>query len=298
MTSDVMVSPFKITGHVADPVFSIPAGTYTSAQSVAITSTTTDATIYYTTDGTEPGQSSGTLYSGAVAITSSANLNAIAIKADWDSSPVTNVAYRISAVPPQSSVVAGIYNETKSIVLTSATSGAEIRYTTGDGSQAAPTSTTGTVFSTPITVDQNMTIKAIARHAALDDSDAVSFGYELKPYPPTFDPLPGQYMDASVTVNLASATPGVSYLYTTGDGNQAAPTATSGNLGSSVSLGASGTIKAIAKKTGWSISDVTTATYSLNSLTIQVPLVLQHQLSNGRIFLILFRMRSRLAIRK
>ncbi|OHE63062.1 MAG: hypothetical protein A2001_15510 [Treponema sp. GWC1_61_84] len=271
MTSDVMVSPFKITGHVADPVFSIPAGTYTSAQSVAITSTTTDATIYYTTDGTEPGQSSGTLYSGAVAITSSANLKAIAIKADWDSSPVTNVAYRISAVPPQSSVAAGIYNETKSIVLTSATSGAEIRYTTGDGSQAAPTSTTGTVFSTPIAVDQNMTIKAIARHAALDDSDAVSFGYELKPYPPTFDPLPGQYMDASVTVNLASATPGVSYLYTTGDGNQAAPTATSGNLGSSVSLGASGTIKAIAKKTGWSISDVTTATYSLNSLTIYPP---------------------------
>jgi hypothetical protein len=266
--SDVAEAIYKITGHASAPALTVAAGTYTSAQTVGMSCGTPGAKIYYTIDGTEPSETGGTLYSGAVPISASCTLKARAYKQDWDGSALTSAAYRITAVPPLSSVPVGTYNDSKSVALSSATLGAEIRYTTGDGTQAAPTATTGTVYSTPIPVEQNLTIKAIARGAGLDDSDAVSFAYELKPYAPTFDPPPGDYLDASMIVTLASATPGAGFLYTIGDGSQAAPTAISGNLGSSVSLNASRTVKAIAKKAGWSVSGVSGAVYTLGVSTV------------------------------
>ena len=48
---------------VSTPTFSPAGGTYTSAQSVAISDATSGATIYYTTNGTMPTTSS-TEYSG------------------------------------------------------------------------------------------------------------------------------------------------------------------------------------------------------------------------------------------
>ncbi|HEO65580.1 MAG TPA: hypothetical protein ENI73_06885, partial [Spirochaetes bacterium] len=56
----------------------------------------------------------------------------------------------------------GTYASTQSVSIFTTTSGATIRYTTGDGTQAAPTSTTGTLYSVPFSVSSSMIIKAIA----------------------------------------------------------------------------------------------------------------------------------------
>jgi hypothetical protein len=52
---------------VAIPTFNPPGGTYLSAQNVTISTTTPDASIYYTTDGTDPTTNS-TLYTGSFVI--------------------------------------------------------------------------------------------------------------------------------------------------------------------------------------------------------------------------------------
>ena len=80
------------------PVFSPPAGTYTSAQSVTISDATSGATIYYTTDGTTPTTSSA-LYTGPITVSSSETLEAIAVKSGNTNSAVASAAYTITPPP-------------------------------------------------------------------------------------------------------------------------------------------------------------------------------------------------------
>lgn len=79
---------------VAAPAFSVAEGTYSSAQSVEITCTTSGAKIYYTTDGKEPTNAS-TLYTEAITVDKSMTIKAIAY-ADADNySDVATATYSI-----------------------------------------------------------------------------------------------------------------------------------------------------------------------------------------------------------
>lgn len=82
----------------AAPAFSPAAGTYASAQSVTLTSSTSGATIRYTTNGTNPTATTGTIYSGPVSIAATTTLKAIAYKSGLTDSVVTSGAYTIT--PP------------------------------------------------------------------------------------------------------------------------------------------------------------------------------------------------------
>jgi PA14 domain/Chitobiase/beta-hexosaminidase C-terminal domain/Divergent InlB B-repeat domain len=84
---------------VAAPVFNPTPGTYSSAQSVTITSATAGAFIRYTMDGSTPSASVGTLYSGPVPVGSTMTLKAMAFKTGMDDSAVTSGTYTINSVP-------------------------------------------------------------------------------------------------------------------------------------------------------------------------------------------------------
>ena len=64
---------------VAAPTFSPAGGTYTSAQNVTISTTTSGATIYYTTDGSTPSSHS-TVYSTPILVSGNMTIKAIAVK--------------------------------------------------------------------------------------------------------------------------------------------------------------------------------------------------------------------------
>lgn len=84
---------------VATPTANPVAGTYTSAQSVELSTATPEATIYYTTDGTAPTTSS-TEYTEAITVNADTTIKAIAVKEDWADSDVLTAAYKINVMDP------------------------------------------------------------------------------------------------------------------------------------------------------------------------------------------------------
>ena len=90
VTSSTQTAP-KLT--VAAPVFK-PDGTtsFRGTQTVEISCATPGASIYYTTDGTMP-TSNSTAYNGAISLTSTTTIQAIAVKADMNDSAVAAVTF-------------------------------------------------------------------------------------------------------------------------------------------------------------------------------------------------------------
>lgn len=103
---------------VATPTFSPAAGEYSEAQNVTISCTTEGATIYYTTDGTDPTNES-TQYSGAIAVDETTTIKAIAY-VGTDASTVATAEYTI--VEPLSQItIAAAREQATGEVLTAGT---------------------------------------------------------------------------------------------------------------------------------------------------------------------------------
>jgi len=83
---------------VAAPTFSVAGSTYASAQKVALSSTTSGASIYYTTNGAAP-TSSSTLYTDSLTVSASETIRAVAVL-NGVSSEVTSATYTITPVTP------------------------------------------------------------------------------------------------------------------------------------------------------------------------------------------------------
>jgi hypothetical protein len=90
------VETLALTPTVATPTFSPVAGTYTSVQTVAITSATSGASIRYTTNGSTPSETAGTPYSGPVTVSSTETINAIAYETGMSDSVVAAASYTIN----------------------------------------------------------------------------------------------------------------------------------------------------------------------------------------------------------
>lgn len=84
---------------VATPGFSPAGGTYTSAQNVTISCTTSGAIIRYTTDGSTPTSSSAQ-YTGAILIESTKTIKAIAMASGMNNSAIASATYTFSTTPP------------------------------------------------------------------------------------------------------------------------------------------------------------------------------------------------------
>jgi Chitobiase/beta-hexosaminidase C-terminal domain/Legume lectin domain len=251
---------------VATPTFSPSGGAYTSTQSVTISDATSDATIYYTTNGTAPTTSS-TEYSGPITVSSTETLKAIAAATGDNNSAVGFAAYNITppttVSTPTFSPPAGAYTSAQSVTISDATSGAAIYYTTNG---TAPT-TSSIEYSGPITVNSTETLEAIAVAAGATNSAVASAAYTITSAlpvvsTPTFSPVAGTYTSAQ-SVIISDATSGATIYYTT---NGTTPTTSSTKYSGPITVSSTEMLQAIAASTGDTNSAVASAAYTISAL--------------------------------
>ena len=163
--------------YTVDPIFNPVGGTYTTAKTIQIKSTTSGSVVHYTTDGSTPTEASPVL--GTLKLSSgTTTVSAIAVTSGMGDSRVVQCTYYFQpAVPggtvgaPAFSPVQGTYFSNINIKIKSQTTGAKIYYTT-DGS--APT-TSSKVYSTaiPLAPGSAMTINAFSFKAGLTSSPII-----------------------------------------------------------------------------------------------------------------------------
>src|ERR1035437_5446532 len=159
----------------------------------------------------------------------------------------------------------GTYVGTQQVAITSETSGATIKFTL-DGTAPGPAN--GTVYTAPIAVSVNATLKAITSKTNMVDSDIASGDYKIKPEAITFTPLPGNYTTVQ-TVTLACPTPGVTIKYTL---DESAPSKTNGVVYTvPINLSSNLTLQAIAYKTGMEDGDVAMGDYTFQLTRVVKP---------------------------
>lgn len=83
----------RVDGIVEDTKFSVDRGFYEAPIQVAITTNVPDAQIRYTTDGTPPSETEGTLYTGPITISETSVLRAIGYKAGFRSTGIDTHTY-------------------------------------------------------------------------------------------------------------------------------------------------------------------------------------------------------------
>jgi len=100
----VVTATYTLTlQQAATPTFSPTGGTYTSAQSVALSDTTSGAAIHYTTDGSTPTAAS-TTYTVPISVTATTTINAMATASGLANSAVASATFTIG---PLAVVTAG-----------------------------------------------------------------------------------------------------------------------------------------------------------------------------------------------
>ena len=244
----------------ATPTFTLKPGIYTALQTVAITSTTSGATIYYTTDGTTPTVSS-TVFTGAITVSQTETIKAIAVVSGYLNSAVASATYTINlpvVATPVLSLKSGNYVGVQKVTITDTTAGAAIYYTVNG---TTPTSAS-TKYSGAITIGSTTTLKAIGIRTGYTNSAVTAATYTIT-LPMVATPVlslkSGSYVGAQ-KVTIADATSGAAIYYTV---NGATPTSASAKYTGALTISSTTTLKAMAVASGYANSAVATATYAI-----------------------------------
>ena len=148
-------------------------GLYNTNQSVSLGVTEAGARVRYTTDGSDPTATTGTLYDGQqIEVTGDTTIKTLVVDAAGNPGAVTPFEYRIDKIAPvlQTSLAGGTFDTAQVLSFTSdAPDLDEIRYTT-NGSTPNRSSN---LYSVPIRIASTQTVRAIAYDAAGNASRVV-----------------------------------------------------------------------------------------------------------------------------
>ncbi len=180
-----------LSSSVATPTFSPVEGAVASGTDVTINCSTPNSTIYYelTTNGGEPSTptTESTQYTSAINITTATKIKAIAIdnNGTLSNSEIASASYTIAepCETPTFSEAAGEVDKGTTVTISSETSGSTIYYTkNGDEPTTSSDHGAAGAASATVSVDANMTIKAIAVKDGNANSEVASVTYIVRDY--------------------------------------------------------------------------------------------------------------------
>jgi len=167
---------------------------------------------------------------------------------------------------PVISLPSGTYGSGTFVTISCSTDGAAIYYT-DDGTTPTQSST---LYSAPIVILINQTIKAIAFKSGMTSSNMAAATYQVNQNmvaAPIFNPPSGSYT-TSQSVTISCATSGAAIYFTT-DGT--APSQSSTLYSAPVAVTSSMVIQAKAYKSGMTESNLGVAAYQITASTIATP---------------------------
>jgi N-acetylneuraminic acid mutarotase len=192
-----------VTTAAPAPSFSPAAGSYLSAQTVAITDSNPNALIYYTTDGTTPTASS-TLYAAPISVAATETLQAIAVVQGDTNSAVASASYTIHGPLTTPTVTVTLSSAT----ITGQTGLSILIAVSGGANSPTPTGTvvvtSGSFTSTVKTLTNGSTTAGIQAGTLTPGNDTVTASYTPDTAgASTYNSATGT---AAVTVTLAPPT--------------------------------------------------------------------------------------------
>ncbi|ARB90967.1 immunoglobulin I-set domain protein [Legionella longbeachae] len=250
----------------ATPTFSPAGGTYSTTQSVSISTITPSATIHYTTDGSIPTPMSP-VYSAPITVSSTQTIKAIATASGFSTSAVGTATYTIATSPvittqPVSQTVTAGQSVTFSVTASGTTPLFYQWYFNGLAISGA-TAASYTIASVAAADAGNYTV-SVSNVAGNVTSNAATLTVNLPPAAtPTFSPAGGTY-SSTQNVSISTTTPSATIHYTT---DSSTPTPMSPVYSAPITVSSTQTIKAIATASGFSTSAVGTTTYTITTTT-------------------------------
>jgi hypothetical protein len=267
------------TSTVATPTISPNGATFTDSINVSLADSTLGAAIYYTTDGTDPTETS-ILYTAPFSLTKTALVKAKAFKSGATPSSVASAWFNQEAAFDFSlgssgdrSVLAGssASNSISTTLLSGSTqpvtlsasglpSGATASFSSTTCSPSC--SSTLTINTTGSTPAGNFTITVSGSGGGLTRTTSFNLAVSLPTVAtPTITPNGGSFT-SSVSVTMQTATAGATIYYTT-DGST--PTQSSTSYSREFTLTSSATVKAKAFMSGYNPSAEASASFTIGS---------------------------------
>lgn len=258
-----------VSSQVAAPEMSPDGGTYGSAQSVTISSTTSGALIRYTTDGSTPSATAGTVYGGPVTVGSTMTLRAIAYQSGMIDSSVTTENFVINIPPPNNAVptldnisnVTVVQAEGEPGLNLGAMGAGTMIWAVAPGGAGQPQTVNLTGITTGGENTQTLTVSASSSNPSLVPHPTVTYSSPASTGSLRFTPATGATGSAVITVTVMDNGGGTDTVQKTFTANINGPANSAPTIASisSQSVNEDGVLGPV----GFSVSDAQTAAGSL-----------------------------------
>lgn len=226
---------------VGNPYTNPLPGEIPYGNSLSLFSSTENAIIHYTLDGSEPTLESE-LYKGPFVLNRNTTVKAVAVDANGFSSDTVSFAFSLKLQNPSFSPEQGVFMTPQTLHIIHPVAGAKLYYAFNGGDPYHG----GTEYTEPILISEPSDITAVAMLDGVDSSELIHGQYQFHTQEPKALPDSSGPHPSPLKVQLSSGTEGATILYTL-DGSDPYPNGTVYSE-SGITLTETATIRAIAVK--------------------------------------------------